>query len=1158
MSTITDQIKMALGMTGVVSFYGISSLLVWLAGPVYGLSLTAQLLITTLLVLSIPVIIFLFYIRSKRRTERTSEPTQETPKPTEVKAVSVKVSDDLARGAEETVQWLRNSQLGSRRSVEAIYSLPWFLIAGPQQSGKSSLLLSSGLTFHKLPGQSNAELFSLRPTRNCDWRVTDNSVFIDTAGKYQTDSLDQHEWASIAAVLKRYRALRPLDGLLLCVNLASIINSSDTQNEQTALLLRTRLDDLLQRLELRIPIYLIFTHADAIEGYSDFFSDLKGNEEQQVWGASFPLEHTVNAHSLFDSEFQILHDTLIKRRLRRLESVEPQSSHSNIISFPQRFSDLKPRLSSFTSNLFRPNPFSQSPMLRGFYFVGNSPRAVSVDLNRSVTNGNITNSEKLFAHSLFKDVLPADKDIATAFMAGERGVSRLRTALLAASIILLSMLPAGMIISYFKNRNLVNDSIEKGKRLDRIITSAKEREHDKRSSTETLEELEAMDQLRERLSQLSQYRDKGAPLLYKFGLYSGHTIEPSLRTVYFEALEQRFFRPTVMAIETELAKFQESTNDLPTGSAVTETDEKLGRHYDLLKAYLMLSAPEKVEPTFLSNQLAEYWVRSAPPEMRRLSLQQLDFYTVEAKRNDAPFNRASSELALGTCRRLQAYPAVNRYYKRITTEVNSQVNPVSIVAVQPIQSRGILESEYKVAGSFTLIGFREQMAERLRNAAKDISREDWVMASAGCQVQSQNTDTATLQSSLDELYFRDYSDEWRKVIEKTRIREFQTREDAIEVLRSLSSKNSALEVLLQTVIANTDVSSSKQSGIWNWLKSFFTSEDPRFSGRLKELAKEYGPVSSFMGGRDGENAPVSQYRAVLQTLSSRLETVDGEIQRSKELLAEIKRSESAVNNLTATFKETVSGSALSQLLKRPIENLNQMIQGDSASQMERAWREQVLPKARNLESKYPFSSSTEKAVIDDIARFLNPVDGLLSNFYKDHLTGSFSEVDGGLQLKEAPQFQLSPQFVSYIISAWELREALFQTRKQKPEVNYLLTLSPVSGSDISIRIDGNPVLTSGITAEAATLSWPAKSGETGALIRVRAAGREEQQRAFVGQWGLFEMIEAGGGARTSSTTQPLGWNINSTQVRAVLKSGTVNPFQRSLFTKLKAPENPQK
>ena len=149
--------------------------------------------------------------------------------------------------------------------------------------------------------------------RNVDWRVTSEAVFLDTAGRYQTEGVDAEEWVGLIDSLKKYRPARPLDGFLLVVDTDKILKSDDHEIEELAKTIRARPDEAIQRLKTRFPVYLVFTNADSIEGFRDSFSTSKNEGKNLVWGTTIPLEKSENAPSLFDSEYAILHNSLMKR-----------------------------------------------------------------------------------------------------------------------------------------------------------------------------------------------------------------------------------------------------------------------------------------------------------------------------------------------------------------------------------------------------------------------------------------------------------------------------------------------------------------------------------------------------------------------------------------------------------------------------------------------------------------------------------------------------------------------------------------------------------------------------------------------------------------------------------------------------------------------------
>ncbi|MGH9762756.1 MAG: type VI secretion protein IcmF/TssM N-terminal domain-containing protein, partial [Blastocatellia bacterium] len=242
MSRQWDTLRSYLGLSALVSIYGIASLLVLYLGPSMGFGLTEQIVIIVLILLTWPIAILIAYLFRRRRRRREGKTSESAGDGANRPGASEAVLQDFSRSTEETVQWLKSTKLGAERSREVIYGLPWFLIAGPPESGKTSFLLSGGLDFHSLPSQRRSDRNVVRPTRGLDFKVTDSAMFLDTAGRYQTEDENAAEWESLIATLKKYRTNRPLDGLVIAVSGRRLLESTDSEIDQQAKILRERLD----------------------------------------------------------------------------------------------------------------------------------------------------------------------------------------------------------------------------------------------------------------------------------------------------------------------------------------------------------------------------------------------------------------------------------------------------------------------------------------------------------------------------------------------------------------------------------------------------------------------------------------------------------------------------------------------------------------------------------------------------------------------------------------------------------------------------------------------------------------------------------------------------------------------------------------------------
>jgi type VI secretion system protein ImpL len=1174
MSDHGSQLKSVLGISALVSFYGIASMLLIFLGPSIGLSFAWEIIIIALLLLTWPFAILINHMRKRRAQKREAAEAAAAEgaspaKPIKGGSAPKRVYEDLTRGAEEVVQWLRSTRLGGAKSGEAVYALPWFVVAGPIASGKTSLVLSSGLEFHALPSQRRTEMKIVRPTHHCEWRVTDSAVLLDTAGRYQGDGPSRDEWIALTETIRKHRNLRPLDGVVIAVNAARLLQSNETEIEHQAKTVRARLDEMIQLVKVRFPVYVVFTHIDGLEGFEEFFKD--GKSAGEVWGATIPLEKSANAHALFDVEFDRLYESLLRRRLLRLRMPVAPQIQLRIFDFPLRFAEKRQKLGLFASAVFRPNPFSESPLLRGFYFTANvGSGGGSKQAAAAPDDGDQRAAQAVgrgfFTDRLFKEVILSDKDLAASFQASQKKPPRTGAILLTLGTMFAFVLLAVSIVSFFTNRKLIAEATERGTRVDEITRADFGKDVTKKDAAAARVEVEAVDALREQLVQL----ESTPPLYMRFGLYSGNAIADPLRTIYYDAIEERFKKPTVAALQTDLRNFVAGNPSAiitkPDGgdtSASPTEEEILGRHYDLLKAYLMLSDASRVEPTFLASTIADYWKRSAPPDTENLSLQQLDFYARQLVRDDAPHIRVDDRLVSDARRKLTAYPPVNRFYKRIVTEINAKSSPVSLDSVLEGRGRGTLEGTYTVPGSYTIDAYNTYMKSAIDNAAEEISKDDWVMGTAAPTAAAQSTDISKLKS----LYLIDYTDQWRKFVRGISVRPFKTKEDAVETLKALSATDSPMERVMSEVARNTNLSAKSEGrGVIAWIKSWFSTNTGNESGGNTEVEKDFRPLFQFVSSGEAkkDSSPISQYRAELRRVLDPLESAsENQLQQTSQALLTgkdelgLQKAEQAVSALLESFK-TAAGRDMSNLLRQPLQNLRALLYGGGWEQIVKGWNEQIYPRAHTIESGYPFTDVGE-ASLTDLSGFLNPVNGQLSIFFNQKLANSFEDAQGQWRLKESGAIKFSDDFVRYLNTARKLREALFANGGQQPEVGYDLTLQPIPNADVIIEIDGNKVETRGNSPQSAKFIWPARSGSSGARISVVASGGQTADKAFPGTWGLFKMVDAGSGLPANTGQYDLTWDVGGVQVQATLRPASAsNPFQRALFKNLHAPQNLQK
>ena len=130
-------------------------------------------------------------------------------------------------------------------------------------------------------------------TRNCDWWFTDEAVFLDTAGRYTTQDSDAESdsvgWREFLALLKKYRARRPLNGVMVTVSAQDLLTLDPAGREAHVEAARNRLAELHHELQIQLPVYVLVTKCDLVDGFAEYFEDMNAGGARPGLGRDVPV-----------------------------------------------------------------------------------------------------------------------------------------------------------------------------------------------------------------------------------------------------------------------------------------------------------------------------------------------------------------------------------------------------------------------------------------------------------------------------------------------------------------------------------------------------------------------------------------------------------------------------------------------------------------------------------------------------------------------------------------------------------------------------------------------------------------------------------------------------------------------------------------------------
>ncbi len=1066
---------------------------------------------------------------------------------------------ELKAQVQRGITALKQSRLGDR-GQNALYTLPWFMIVGPPGSGKTTALRHSGLNFPLLDATGGA-VKGVGGTRNCDWWFTNEAILLDTAGRYATQGDDQPEWFAFLDLLRRFRSKRPVNGILVAVSAADLLEQTEEQTTQMARTLRARIDELQNRLDMVVPVYVMFTKVDLVAGFVEFFNDLKKSDRDRVFGATFPLDLSARrkAEELFEEEFHLLVSQVHARAMSRVGK-EKKELRDRVIQFPMEFNALRTSLADFISAMFEQTTQDDQPIFRGFYFSSGTQEGSPVDrvlgsLARAFglppRLGPETPSEpkSYFVTDLFRRVVFPDQNIAARTRREMRRQWLYRVALGVSAVFLAMMLIIPSSCTFQRNRGLVKE----------VATVAEGASQVKWEGPAPVSEKAAsLTSIRAQLKRLDTWKEEGAPTGMGFGMYAGDTLYDPLRDVYVGSIERGLKQPTKKGLEADIERRSSGDADDPR-----QVSEDYDERYNRLKLYLMLTQPKYLDPEWAEKPLAEAWAKAlgAPSEVDALK-PHVSYYLDLMKREQvSPWAQEPTKIrtARSLLRRGSRADQIVDWLERQVVAPNIEHKHVFSGAIQQFVRAG---EGLVVRGVYTAKGW-EEVRELLGDQKGKVASEVWVIYSEEEAKRLAKEADEDLFNDVRRVYFQRYTQEWRRFIGDVQVDEPQDAVQSLEELSALSEPEWPYKRLLSTLGDNTrlDVSEGELAGLAESVLEYTKRQV-----RLKLLRQQTGappkperpksPVELYFEpmvdfgmpkpDKDPEEGASSTELAEYQAMLSKLIGVLTDLRdadASPDPTAVVSEFEATFRRVSGLLSNQTTGTRalLSPLLMRPISFAWAGVMKGAGSAAGGLWEPNVWTVWQNtLANRYPFVRTQRDASLADFTEFFRPGSGLLWAFYAENLQGSLRR--NGRSFSPVRRFGASvgytPDFLGKCLTRGvEISSAVFPAGED-PKVSFEVNLHSVSEdvSEVSIEIDGVAHTYKNHPAQWLKAEWPAKDAEArGARVRIRGYSGLDEEINRPGDFGIYRLIDAAasvesgtaGGQAQGVPTVVVTWYVRS-------------------------------
>ncbi len=1169
---------------------------IWFGGPLTGVPILATVWLRATVIGTILGIVFLVILIRFIKRRRAAKRLEEAMVPIE----PVGDGKILAERMSEALTTLKKA--GGRTYL---YDLPWYVIIGPPGAGKTTALQNSGIEFPLETTGGAIEGFG--GTRNCDWWFAEDAVLIDTAGRYTTQDshaeADGASWSAFLDLLKRTRPSQPINGVILALSVEDVMGGEIVRHAETV---RARLAEIHETLKIDFPVYVLFTKADLISGFREYFGSFSLQRRNAVWGATFQTkDRKALTHEAVPEEFDKLVSRLSEEVIDRLNEEPDGISRISIFGLPGQMAMMRDGVSDFLRRVFEPTRYKSNAILRGFYFTSGTQEGTPIDQVLGVMSqgpgaagfgaGFMSGKGKsFFLRDLLERVIFAERDWvsfdrrAVRRMAIARGVG-----FTAVTVATLGALGA-LSYSYWRNATLVNVAQAETASYARAAID----EIDRRLIDDTqldpilpyLEDLRTMPAGYEVASDGTFWEG--------LGLGQRERLQAAATQAYSDALEKMLRPRLVLSLEQEMPLIIQR-GDMP-------------EIYRALKVYMLLGRQgERTDDPAILSWFEETWRQvysdRAGLDTRTQLMRHLTAMLELDDTRDALVDIDQATIDIARSAIVQMPPAEQAW-----AQIEDGISTMGLPDWFLIQAAGSAAgrtfttrdgsdlSTMRVPALYTYEGFWSYFYPALEEAAERLRDDQWVL---GDDFASEEFEARlrSLDRTLLDRYRREHGLAWNAVLGNLSLTSLVADEPRYETLGILASETASpllqlviavdretqidrelegLDGLTPEALAGGAAAEGLAGDVSDQVMARIRSRSSGVQRILLEAAtRNGGSAGRVLGGatgagggnEDGLLRPIERIAAAFEDWTVLLAGERGQ-----------RPIDAVLGNLGAVWTALTSSQSnpeqaavlLPQILREltrynsqlPVEvaalvneaeaDFRQGATDANIDTMNRALANQITFTCREtITAAFPFADSPRNLSIDNFARFFGP-GGDMDQFYTEYLAAFVERTPEGLRYRpDSPLAnRLSQGALRQFERAERIRQAFFAGGGQQPEVEIAIQQvdnhSTIESAILVINDQQVPTVRFEIPK---TVVWPGDGLST--AIQIAPALDRPSTIGFSGSpWSFLKLLNAASAKRQQGDTLRATFMIGGRNITYDFTINAIdNPFTMAELREFECP-----
>lgn len=653
-------------------------------------------------------------------------------------------------------------------------------------------------------------------------------------------------------------------------------------------------------------------------------------------------------------------------------------------------------------------------------------------------------------------------------------------------------------------------------------------------------QLTALHELRNDAGRLQHRTREGAPWYQRFGLDHNQQLFRAMLPWYGVANNRLIRDPASIALTQKLTAL---VNSAPNSDQRMQL-AKPG--YDQLKAWLMMSRPDKVDGAFYAQTMkAVQQTRTgiSTALWQSLAPDLWAFYISELP--EQPQWRITPDVALVSQSRQVLLQQIGRrnaegtLYENMLKLVRRNFADVSLEDMTSgTDARRLFSTDEVVPGMFTRQAWEGGIQQAIEKAA-NIRRDeiDWVLSDSRKTVSGDLSPEA-LKARLTQRYFTDFASSWMGFLNSLRLNPAHNIADVTDQLTLMSDVRQSPLIALMNTLAWQGQSGAQSEGLSDSIiksaKELVGSQDKPVidqsaAGPQGPLDETFGPLLTLMGKNKASNVMSADSTLSLQTYLTRITRVRLRLQQvasapdPQEMMqtlaqtvfqgksVDLTDTQQYGSLVAASLGEEWSGFGNTMFVQPLAQAWETVLQPSAASLNDRWSRSVVANWHTAFDGRFPFAVSKSDASLPMLAEFIRKDSGRIDRFLTTELNGVLHK-EGSQWVPDSVHSQgltFNPAFLNAVNQLSQLSDILFTDGSQG--ISFELQARPVPQVvETQLTIDGQQLNYFNQMADWQSFRWPGDTWKPGTMLTWTSTSAGSRLFGdYSGTWGFIRWLEQG-------------------------------------------------